>query len=331
MRIERLDPDVSSTAEVRAWYDARLAAAKLDLPHDPPPGWRDHLGSLRHGFGGEPQEVWTARVEGRFVGGYVLGLPRHDNTHTGRLGLLVHPDDRRRGHGRVLLSHALDRLRAEHRTTVIGEAFDGTAGETFAEAVGATRALREVRRVLDLDRVDQEESADLLAEAERASSGYGLIRWSGPVPEEHMTDVVGLMARMSDAPTDDLSWEVESWDADRVRAVERAVAARYQRPYTIAARHRASGQLVGLTTVFVKGDHPWWSAQGDTVVLPPHRGRRLGLRMKLAMLPWLCDREPEVRHLVTWNAATNVPMVAVNDVMGYRVLDHASSWQLAVP
>jgi hypothetical protein len=52
--------------------------------------------------------------------------------------------------------------------------------------------------------------------------------------------------------------------------------------------------------------------------------------MKLAMLPWLRDREPEVRHLVTWNAATNTHMVAVNDVMGYRVLDHASSWQLAV-
>jgi len=40
-----------------------------------------------------------------------------------------------------------------------------------------------------------------------------------------------------------------------------------------------------------------------------HRGHRLGLRLKLAMLDLLADREPQVRHILTSNAETNGPMI----------------------
>ena len=51
-----------------------------------------------------------------------------------------------------------------------------------------------------------------------------------------------------------------------------------------------------------------------------HRGHRLGLRMKLAMLDWLREDRPDVEAIDTWNAAGNVPMIAINDALGCTVV-----------
>ncbi len=55
-------------------------------------------------------------------------------------------------------------------------------------------------------------------------------------------------------------------------------------------------------------------------MLPAHRGHRLGLRMKLAMLAWLRDERPDVESADTWNASGNAPMIAINDALGCRLV-----------
>ena len=62
--------------------------------------------------------------------------------------------------------------------------------------------------------------------------------------------------------------------------------------------------------------------QEDTSVLRAHRGRRLGLRMKLDMLRWIADERPEVATIDTWNATTNHHMITVNERLGARVVEH---------
>jgi RimJ/RimL family protein N-acetyltransferase len=51
-----------------------------------------------------------------------------------------------------------------------------------------------------------------------------------------------------------------------------------------------------------------------------HRGHRLGLRMKLAMIDWLRDERPEVEVVDTWNVPGNAPMIAINDALGCTVV-----------
>jgi hypothetical protein len=77
----------------------------------------------------------------------------------------------------------------------------------------------------------------------------------------------------------------------------------------------------------VARDHPGFGAQNDTSVGRAHRGHRLGLLLKIEMLRWLSDVEPQLRVLDTWNAASNAYMIAVNEQLGYRVLDESIEWQ----
>jgi hypothetical protein len=100
-------------------------------------------------------------------------------------------------------------------------------------------------------------------------------------------------------------------------------------PYTVMARHDATGEPAGLTMVEVGPERPEWGFQALTAVAREHRGRRLGLRLKLAMLDLLARQEPQVTHLLTSNTETNTHMISINEELGYYVLGKpARSWEL---
>ena len=52
----------------------------------------------------------------------------------------------------------------------------------------------------------------------------------------------------------------------------------------------------------------------------PHRGHRLGLLLKTAMLEGLVAAEPQVDQIASGNAAANAHMIAVNEQLGYEVV-----------
>jgi RimJ/RimL family protein N-acetyltransferase len=57
----------------------------------------------------------------------------------------------------------------------------------------------------------------------------------------------------------------------------------------------------------------------NTVVTRKHRGHRLGLLTKIAMMELLATTEPQLERISTWNAETNEHMIAVNEAIGYTV------------
>lgn len=75
---------------------------------------------------------------------------------------------------------------------------------------------------------------------------------------------------------------------------------------------------------------PDWGFQEMTAVTRAHRGHRLGLLIKVAMLDLLAGREPELEHVLTGNADANSHMIAINANLGFRVLDQRQGWQLDV-
>jgi hypothetical protein len=95
------------------------------------------------------------------------------------------------------------------------------------------------------------------------------------------------------------------------------------------ARHDATGELAGLTMVEVGPERPEWGFQALTAVAREHRGRRLGLRLKLAMLDLLARQEPQVKHILTSNSQANEHMIGINETLGYRVIGPPErSWEL---
>ena len=69
--------------------------------------------------------------------------------------------------------------------------------------------------------------------------------------------------------------------------------------YSVAVRHEATGELAGLTEFSVDPADPEWGHQELTVVTQANRGHRLGLLIKVAMLEWLAQREPQLTTVIT--------------------------------
>ena len=67
-----------------------------------------------------------------------------------------------------------------------------------------------------------------------------------------------------------------------------------------------------------------------TAVSRAHRGRRLGMLVKVAMLDLLAGAEPGLRHVMTGNAQDNAHMVMINEEIGFRILDQWRFWEIDV-
>jgi GNAT superfamily N-acetyltransferase len=319
MKIEQVGLGPADTGKIRACFEVSLAAERVDEPAGPWFTERPFTGWLTVGWDGNPREAWLATDQGSAVGWYRLELPVRENADQAYLNLVVHPAGRRRGLGRTLLQHAAGRAAANGRIVLNGAARDGSPGEAFARVAGAKPGLVEVQRVLDIGKLEQGKLAGLRGPAERAAAGYSLVSWVGPVPEEYIEQTAAVYNGMADAPRD-AEISHEAWDAQRVRERVNGLRPQYgMRDYAVAARHEDTGELAGLTEVSVDPDDPGWGFQVFTVVRREHRGHRLGLLLKIAMMELLATTEPQLERIVTWNGQGNEHMIAVNEAMGYTV------------
>jgi GNAT superfamily N-acetyltransferase len=330
MRIEVFDPAVD-TDKVKACYQLYIAGKPVDDPDGPTMSAPVYSGWFVHGWDGSPREAALAASgdDEACVGAYVLQLPDKENTHLGRLTILVAPDQRRSGHGAELLQHAASRAADLGRTLLSGETRIGSPGTPFAAAIGARPELLEVRRVLELADIPAGRLAELRGRAEEAARGYSLIYWQGPTPEEHIDQVATVVSAMADAPHSP-GEEAHGSDAQRVRESDRRAAEQGVRRYSVAASCDRTGELAGLTQIGVDSTDPSWGFQFVTAVTRAHRGHRLGLLIKVAMLDRLATAEPGIRHIQTGNADSNQYMIAINAELGYKVLDEWRTWELDV-
>jgi RimJ/RimL family protein N-acetyltransferase len=188
--------------------------------------------------------------------------------------------------------------------------------------MGAAAALTQVRRRLEVSTVDGRTAAT------PGAPGYSVVQWRDRAPEEYLTDIGRLDGRLFlDAPTGDLVIEAPTVDAARVRQGEEVGLAHGERTYHTGIRHDASGALVAWTTLAFESTIPWHAWQHITIVDPAHRGHRLGLWCKAVNLRWVCEREPALRVVDTWNAAANTHMIAINEALGFRAVDVFTQWQ----
>jgi GNAT superfamily N-acetyltransferase len=331
-----MDPADPVATEQAYAISAETTAA--DLPDFPPLCRQQFFGRLRHQLPSVRFEWALAHALGQPVGLLRLELPQQDNLDNASVDLEVHPAHRRRGVGRALHAHAVTRLRELGRKWLSGTAVEVTGGTpesdpgtAFATAMGASCALVDVRRRLDVTRLDEAALDAMLAASRPHASGYRLVQWQGRAPEEYVGDVAYLDGRLlQDAPMGDLAWEPQKVDAARVRATEDAIAARGRRTYHSGIRHDASGRLVAWTTLDCGASSEWHAFQQITIVDPAHRGHRLGLIAKIENLRYAMAHEPALRVVDTWNAAGNEHMIAINEALGLRPVDRWINWQQTV-
>ncbi|SCG57477.1 GNAT family N-acetyltransferase [Micromonospora coxensis] len=339
MGIDVAPLDLADPAAVEAAYRIGAAAEAVTLPGLPPYCRRRFEAMIRFPMPGMDIRWVLARVDGAPAGWLCLRLPQLDNTDNAEVELVVDPAYRRRGVGRALHQHGLRLLRAAGRKRLVGATVSALpggperdpAGDAFAAALGARRVLVEVRRRLDLTTLDRAALDALAADARAAAAGYRTVRWRQATPEEYVADVAYLEGRlMTDAPTGELEWEQERFDADRIRGIERALDARGARRYHLGAVHEATGRLAAWTLISLVASSTWHAWQQITIVDPDHRGHRLGLLTKIENLGHALAHEPELRAVDTYNAAENAHMIRINEQLGFRPLDASTEWQLTL-
>jgi mycothiol synthase len=127
-------PDRVTVDSVRTFDpgDEPAISALIDaaLRHDRPPGIT--LQDLQHGvdrMAGEPSETLVATEDGAIVG---FCMPRMDE-------LMIHPDHRRRGHGRRIVEAWVERYRAAGKPELVLHGPDTPAAAGFIAALGFER------------------------------------------------------------------------------------------------------------------------------------------------------------------------------------------------
>lgn len=311
--IERLDP--SDDAQFADYYEAYRAAhdCEWDRPYS---AIEKRVGLLESGVYQDSIGVIARDASGNAVGIGLAEIPLKDNLLTGFVGLRVLVAHRRRGHGSALLGALLDVCRSAGREKVMGVTHwtpgeSNVPGRAFAESHGFVLDQVDAHRVLDLP-------ASLPAAPAR--HGYVLHSWRGPCPERWVDDYATLRSLLTqEAPGGDLALEAEFFDAERIR-IEEASLEKQGRIMAAAVALDPTGKPVGHTQLVFPESDPEDVYQWDTLVLSPHRGHGLGLSLKVHAMDSARDLFEGRTHVHTYNAVSNGPMIAVNELMGFRLV-----------
>jgi GNAT superfamily N-acetyltransferase len=240
------------------------------------------------------------------------------------LELEVAPDARRKGVGAALAGHVVDLARAAGRIGVTFEAAVDSVADEACRAAGLKEDL-----VIELNQAATAAASTELLESwvatGEAAAGYSLVGHDGHCPDDLAEAFVAVRHVMNDAPRFE-GEPASQFTVDELRAAEQACAAARSEWWALGVRHDASGELVGLTDLFLPSGRPTIAFQGDTGVADAHRGHRLGAWMKAVNHLRLRRERPEVEVVQTWNAAQNAPMLRINRALGYAPAQRFRAW-----
>jgi GNAT superfamily N-acetyltransferase len=335
--IRRLDPQ--DDAEFAAFHAAYAAASDFERPHADTWSLAEFVVPFRRTSSAVEHYGLIADEAGDVVGVAVIELPLTENLELGLAAVFVPPEHRRRGIGTALARQVATDLRQRGRSSwmcqIPGRRCDQpddtvVPGEAFAARLGMTLRQWELQRWLALPAPTERLEA-LASQAVDKHRDYRLVRWVNACPDEYVEAYCRLKSAMVDEmPTGELELETEVWDEARLRDTEAQQDAQ-QRDRYLHVAVAPDGSIAGHTELVVPKHDPDVVYQWDTLVLPEHRGHRLGLALKVANLAWVQATHPERRSLRTWNAESNGPMIAVNDALGFEAVEYEGRWQGEVP
>ena len=267
-----------------------------------------------------------------------LFLPLKENLNDVFVDGEVHPALRGRGIGRLLWDHLVEGARRTGRTRITcfstdraGAPIEQSPGSHLAESAGLTKVSQADIRVLALPVADTTLDA-LAAQSMPHAAGYELRTIIGALPEELLVPWGQMLRQLEiDDPDEDYESEIPDYTPERIRAGERRLAERgYERIAVVALD--ADGNAAGNTFADVHiGEGSTLGIQQNTLVMPGHRGHRLGLAMKVLLHRALTEHAPHLTRVQTWNSHINDHMGRINEQLGYEKAGVERCFQGSIP
>ncbi|HMR49835.1 MAG TPA: GNAT family N-acetyltransferase [Arachnia sp.] len=337
--------DFAAMAEIRnAIYREINGNTDEDMtPAELLPYWKDTPDSVHRG--------WLILEDDRPIGRISVDIPLDEGSRSaywevellraywGRgIGSSAMPlvEDAAREYGRTLLQSWAQHIEPEPGTVDAG-------AERIASPTGFGTVPRDhiarfyLRHDYELGQIERKSGLDIDAAtrplvermlAESRPAGYSLVSWRVPTPPQHVDGYARMKNRMStDVPSGAMEYDEEAWDADRVARHDQRTLDGGHTMLVTAARHDATGELVGFTELSIGEDKTAPTSQVDTLVVREHRGRKIGQWIKCANLLAWQEIAPESSRVLTWNAEENRHMLDVNEAMGFVPAAYIGAWK----
>ncbi len=321
------------TPFLHAWWQVMLWS-RAHIRLDTFPGWDDARRFYTRPRPGMEQHHVLAEVDGAAVGAGLVTVFTRSNHHLAAAEVSCLPAHRRRGVGTALILETEHLVAGLGRTTVLGTTIATPGADSPGLAFGAAHGY---------DRVGREEvkSADLATTAGRwdelearssaRAAGYRLVWWADRAPEELVEPACALFTRfLAEVPLEGVDLRPDPWDAERLRADEQRDRELGRHRLVVAAR-TPDGALAGYSDARLADAALHRCGIDGTLVLPEHRGHSLGLALKVRLHRLIRERWPACERVITGNAGVNTHMNAVNDLLGYEVVEEAHELQKVLP
>ncbi len=277
-------------------------------------------------------EMWHLWEDEQILAELLLNVSFDENNpHLFSLELYVLEPYRRRGYTKPLFERVMTFAEKHNRTLITASTISAVPeGQGFAERLGATRGLEESTNQLVLAEVDRERLTAWVSFAPTKAHEFELGFWGDHYPEAEIGAIADLFTVMNAAPRDDL--EMNDWQTtpEELRGGEAYALARGVKRWTLYVRHRLSGRLAGFTETYWYPEDPENLEQEATGVLPEYRGNGLGKWLKAAMIQKVLAERLSVKRIRTGNANSNVPMLRINDQLGFKLYRSRTVWQLEI-
>src|SRR6185503_15094229 len=268
-------------------------------------------------------------ASGTLVGSSFVGWNKNEpeNAHARWTEVNVLPAHRRKGVGRALMRAAVEACIGQGDDLVFfGQTNDRQpSGAAFAKALAASAGLEMKLNQLAIADVDRAKVAEW---AKLDPAGYRLERADNVVPQKLITPFLDSANSMNDMPKGDLKFADQKFTEEQLHERESWLKQAGMEWWLIVAIHEATGEGAGFTEVNYDPRVGHVIQQSGTGVTAAHRGHRLGLWMKAAMLDRIMRERPAAKFIRTGNANVNKNMLEINTLLGFRHAWSNTLWQL---
>lgn len=194
----------------------------------------------------------------------------------------------------------------------------------------ATEKLVESENRLDFTEINWDMVKDWITQGPSKSPGTKLEFFESRLPDEVLDQYSPVCTRLLNTiPKDDATFGEDVVTPETFKFYRSRREDLGHLHHTFITRE-PDGAISGMTEMIFQPEKPQYIYQDLTGVIPEYRGRGLGKWLRAAMLDYVRRTLPDMRCVITGNANSNAPMLAINHALGFQAYRGQSIYEFGV-